>query len=144
LRVFLDSNILFSAAKTDGAVRRFLGLLRNQGHECWADPYVVEEARRNLVLTHSARPDGLDSVLLQVHVAPRHVIDVALEESLPIAGKDRPILAAAIRLRCGALLTGDRTHFGTLYGKTVHGVAVHSPRSLAEALLPRSPAGGER
>jgi len=32
-------------------------------------------------------------------------------------------------------VTGDRTHFGALYGKTVAGVAIHSPRSLAEALL---------
>ena len=49
--------------------------------------------------------------------------------------KDRPVLAAAIDLRCQALITGDRTHFGTLYGKTVGGVTIHSPRSLAEALL---------
>jgi hypothetical protein len=32
-------------------------------------------------------------------------------------------------------VTGDRSHFGPLYGKTLHGVAIHSPRSLAEALL---------
>ncbi len=32
-------------------------------------------------------------------------------------------------------MTGDRTHFGALYGKAVAGVTIHSPRSLAEALL---------
>ena len=46
--------------------------------------------------------------------------------------KDRPVLAAAIRLRCNALVTGDRTRFGTGYGKVFGGVTVHSPRSLAE------------
>jgi len=33
-----------------------------------------------------------------------------------------------------ALVTGDRTHFGALYGRTIHGVTIHSPRTLAEAL----------
>jgi uncharacterized protein len=49
--------------------------------------------------------------------------------------KDRPVLAAAMDLHCRALVTGDRTHFGTLYGKTLAGVTIHSPRSLAQALL---------
>jgi hypothetical protein len=45
------------------------------------------------------------------------------------------VLAAAIHQGCDALVTGDRTHFGALYGRTIHGVAIHSPRSLAQALL---------
>ena len=45
------------------------------------------------------------------------------------------MLGAAIRLRCDALVTGDRTHFGALYGRTIAGVTIHSPRSLAEARL---------
>ena len=49
MRVFLDANILFSAAKSDGAVRELLRLLLDGGHECWADDYVVIEARRNLI-----------------------------------------------------------------------------------------------
>jgi hypothetical protein len=49
--------------------------------------------------------------------------------------KDWPVLAAAIRLRCETLVTGDRAHFGALYGKTVNGVSIYSPRSLAKAVL---------
>jgi len=45
------------------------------------------------------------------------------------------VLAAAIRHGCAALVTGDRSHFGPLYGKTIRGVTIHSPRSIAEALL---------
>jgi hypothetical protein len=44
-----------------------------------------------------------------------------------------------MRLGCDALVTGDRTHFGGLYGSTVRGVAIHSPRSLAEAILGEHP-----
>ena len=135
MRIFLDANILFSAAKSDGAVRRLLELLIVGGHECWADDYVVEEARRNIAAKF---PDGLaalDSLLSRIHVAAVHAPDAALEDVLPLPEKDRPVLAAAIRHGCQALVTGDRTHFGRLYGKTIHGVTIHSPLSLAEALL---------
>ena len=37
MRVFLDANILFSAAKSDGAVRALVKLLLERGHECWVD-----------------------------------------------------------------------------------------------------------
>ena len=53
MRKFLDANVLFSAAKSDGAVRALLVLLLDAGHECWADDDVVTEARRNLVVKGS-------------------------------------------------------------------------------------------
>jgi predicted nucleic acid-binding protein len=49
--------------------------------------------------------------------------------------KDRPVLAAAIHHRCDMLVTGDRTHFGQLYGKTIRGVTILSPAMLAEVAL---------
>jgi len=61
------------------------------------------------------------------------VAEAEAVRSLP--EKDRPVLAAAIQLGCQVLVTGDRTHFGALYGKTLGGVKIHSPRSLAEMLL---------
>ena len=30
--------------------------------------------------------------------------------------------------------TGDRSHFGALFGTSLHGVTIHTPRSLAEVL----------
>jgi hypothetical protein len=47
MRIFLDANILFSAAKSDGAVRAMPCLLLEAGHERF-DDYVLAEARRNL------------------------------------------------------------------------------------------------
>ncbi len=49
MRIFLDANVLFSAAKSDGAVHQLLTLLEKLHHECCVDGYVFEEARRNLV-----------------------------------------------------------------------------------------------
>lgn len=134
MRVFLDANILFSAARSDGAVRHLLELLLAAGHECWADDFVVTEARRNLEGKAPAGVAALDRLLERVQVA-RISHDPELEASLPLPGKDQPVLASAIRHRCDFLVTGDRTHFGRLYGRTLDGVAIHSPRSLAETLL---------
>ena len=48
MRVFLDANILFSAGKSAGAIRRLVEEIQACGHECAADEYVIAEARRNL------------------------------------------------------------------------------------------------
>jgi predicted nucleic acid-binding protein len=139
VRVFLDANVLFSAAKSDGAVRALLQLLLERGYECWADAYVVAEARRNLEAKGPASLHVFDALLPHLRLAP-----AALHSSAPAAHraasawlpeKDQPVLLAAIRLNCDALVTGDRTHFGPGYGRAFEGVTIHSPRSLAEAVL---------
>ena len=135
MRVFLDANILFSAAKSDGAVRLLLERLLKAGHECCVDGYVTEEARRNLATKAPEGLPALAALLVRMRQEPVQHADAALEAALPLPEKDRPVLAAAIRHGCAALVTGDQRHFGSLYGKTVEGVAIHSPRSLAHALL---------
>ena len=135
MRIFLDANVLFSAAKSDGAVRQLVSLLLRARHQCCADGYVVEEARRNLA---AKAPEGvfvLEALLTKLHVAAIPPGDADTKGTASLPQKDRPVLAAAIRLRCNALVTGDRTHFGFAYGKTLGGVTIHSPRSIAEALL---------
>jgi uncharacterized protein len=135
MRIFLDANILFSCAKSDAAVRRLLALLAKAGHECWADGYVAEEARRNLA---AKAPDGLPelkALLSRMNMAAVQSSSDPPAFMLALPEKDRPVLAAAIRLGCEALVTGDSTHFGSLFGKTFGGVTVYSPRLLAQTLL---------
>ena len=139
MRVFLDANILFSAAKSDGAVRALLRRLETRGHECCADGYVVAEARRNL---EAKGPEALavfEALLGHVQVAqptPHASVTAAHRELADwLPEKDRPVLLAAIRLRCDALVTGDSTHFGAGDGRSFAGVMIHSPRSLAEHAL---------
>jgi hypothetical protein len=134
MRIFLDANILFSAASSAGAIRRMLELLIADDHECWVDRFVVTEARRNLELKAPDAVAVLDQILRKLRVSAAPTPDDSLGATLPLAEKDRPVLAAAIRLACHTLLTGDRTHFGRLYGRSIHGVSIHSPRSLAEEL----------
>src|SRR5262249_32312683 len=103
MRIFLDANILFSAAKSDGAVRLLLTLLADAGHECWANSYVVEEARRNLVAKAPTRVPDLATVLAHIHLAPSQSHSAALEVTSALPEKDRPVLGAAIHLLCQAL-----------------------------------------
>lgn len=98
MRIFLDANILFSAANPSGSIRQLLNIARAAGHECWADEHV-------------------------------HRLEAPLPEN------DRRVLAAAIALECNALVSGDQTHFGPLYGKTVDGIRIYSPRQLAEDIV---------
>ncbi|MFO1510868.1 MAG: PIN domain-containing protein [Steroidobacteraceae bacterium] len=135
MRIFLDANVLFSAAKSAGAMRAMLELLLDSGHDCCVDAYVVEEARRNLAAKSSEALQALSGLLVRMQVAGAHPHRSADPAVLALPEKDRPVLEAAIRLRCDALVTGDRTHFGRLYGKTIEGVTIHSPRTLAVELL---------
>ena len=136
MRIFLDANVLFSAGKSDGAVRQLIDLLIAAGHECVADAYVVEEARRNLAMKSAPQVASLTRLLQRLEVSRLHPQMPAAPALIALPEKDRPVLAAAIALGCAALVTGDRTHFGQFYGKELAGVRIHSPRSLAEALLP--------
>ena len=122
------------AAKTAGAVRELLSRLEAGGHVLCADAYVVGEARRNLLAKGPEAMATFEAMLPGVEVSAFHPGALPARVAALIHEKDRPVVAAAVRLRCDALLTGDRTHFGALYGERVLGVAVHSPRSLAESL----------
>ena len=135
MRIFLDANVLFSAAKSDGAVRRLLRLVISAGHECWVDGYVTEEARRNLLAKAPDAIAALETLLSKMDVAGYQPPKLGFDAGAGLPEKDRPVLAAAIRYGCAALVTGDRAHFGPLYGKTIRGVTIYSPRSLAEELL---------
>ncbi len=133
MRVFLDANILFSAAKSDGAVRELIRWLVEQGHECHVDAYVVGEARRNLQAKGAHALPALEKLLTRIQVAA--TVPAPDDQAWTwLPEKDRPVLAAAVRLHCDVLVTGDRTHFGAGYGRTFGGVTLHSPRSLAAAL----------
>ena len=135
MRIFLDANILFSAAKSAGAVRDLLARLRADKHVLCADEYVLAEARRNLEAKYPDAIGQLEALLALIEVATFQRSGLPSNVAAALPEKDRPVLAAAIRLRCDVLVTGDRTHFGQFYGVTVSGIVIHSPRSLADALL---------
>ena len=140
MRIFLDANVLFSAAKSAGAIRRLLHDLHAEGHILVADEYVATEARRNVsAKVGGDAADYLAALLSRIEVSLVHypAASQALLHWLP--DKDRPVLMASMVLKCDALVTGDRTHFGSGYGKTFGGVTVFSPAQLAEKIWPLRP-----
>src|SRR6185369_5318175 len=110
MRIFLDASILFSAAKSDGAVRQLLHDLHAEGHKLVADGYVAGEAQRNIAA--KATGDGeayLHALLSRIEVNPIHSIAKAGSACDWLPEKDRPVLLAAIACKCDALVTGDRS-----------------------------------
>lgn len=123
-RLFLDANILFSAAYGSSGLKEFWNMRKQGRCKLLASAYVVEEARRNL-----SRPQQLE--LLNDLVADLEIVPEADPEMpCPVAlpEKDRPVLLAAVQARATHLITGDLEHFGTCRGKTVQGVLICTAR----------------
>jgi uncharacterized protein len=122
-RVFLDANILFSAAYRPNAGLRQLWEVPNVALVTSA--YAVEEARRNLDWPEQRA--ALQDLLQSVEVLTASPGDPPLAVPVEIPEKDRPILAMAIAAHATHLLTGDVRHFGRYYGQTVAGVHILLP-----------------
>ena len=127
--VFLDANILFSAANPSSPLRRLLGNVHGRGRVVTSH-LAVEEARRNLALKRPHWTDGFESLMKEVAV----VSAGRLDERIDLADKDRPLLGSAIAASCTHFLTGDRGDFGHLIGKSNHGLTVLTPVDLAKEL----------
>jgi uncharacterized protein len=131
MRIFLDANVLFSAGKSGGAMRVFLVQLKSSGHVLVADGYVPGEARRNLEAKFPAAIKDFEALMTLVEASTGTCGSLPADIAPELPEKDRPVLAASIHHQCEIFLTGDKTHFGPLYGRTVEGVEIHSPASFA-------------
>jgi uncharacterized protein len=120
-RVFLDANVLYSAAYLERS--GFARLTSIDDVQLLSSAYAIEEARRNLVID---RPEALSRLTRLVSAVS--IIEVAqglkLPDDIRRDMKDIPILLAAIHGRADYLLTGDARHFAHLYGKRIQGVLV--------------------
>ncbi len=125
VRVFLDANVLFSAAYREGAGLARLWALSEV--ELLTSGYAVEEARRNL--DSSKAKTRLESLLETVEIVPE-APSVALPRSVKLPEKDQPILKAAVAARATHLLTGNIRDFGPFFGRRVAGVLVQTPAEL--------------
>ncbi len=135
MRVFLDANVLFSAARSDGAIRQLLRELQVRKYILVAGPLVIVEARRNLEnKSNAAALTWLDSMLSSMETSASEPRLVAADVDW-LVEKDRHVLRVAIQMRCEVLVTGDVTHFGDGYGRTFDGVKILSPRMTAEFFL---------
>jgi predicted nucleic acid-binding protein len=110
IRLFLDSNVLFTAAhNSEGKASLVVELAESGSWEVVTSPYCVAEARLNLERKHPTSLGRMDRILSTV----RLVQDVAGERcSISLPEKDRPVFGAVLSCKATHILTGDRRHFG--------------------------------
>ena len=128
-RVFLDANVLYSAAYMELAGLARLWSLDDV--QLLSSAYAIEEARRNLTMDRPQAVPRLKRLLGSVSTvdAPQ---GLRLPDTIRLDPKDQPILLAAIHGRAEYLLTGDARHFDHLYGKQIEGVLVLRPAQYFE------------
>ncbi len=122
-RLFLDANVLFSAAYRDDAGVQRLWSAPNS--ELVTSDYAIEEAIRNL-----ADPDQrerLDGLLESVEIVPAGVLDPDLRGDVQLRDKDWPILSGAVAAGATHLITGDIRDFGAYFGQQILGVLILPP-----------------
>lgn len=122
-KLFLDANVLFSAA-----YRKDSGLLRLwqlNSVKLISSLYAIEEARRNLDST--LQKERLEKLLTDVEKISASRENSDLPEGITIKEKDKPILLAAIAAKADYLLTGDIRDFGKFFGKKISGLTVLPP-----------------
>ncbi len=129
MRVFADANVLFSAADPKSATRILLEALF-QHAAVVINEHVWEEVRRNVDLKRPSLISSLEKLKPRFHMSAKMTVlkDVALPD------KDQPVLGGAVADQCSHLWTGDKRHFGHLYGKTIGGTLVVSATMLADEL----------
>lgn len=136
-RIFLDANVLFAAAISESGRSAGLFLLAKRGLcELVTSPHAITEARRNLEARYPEAVDRFTPLLRGVVLVPEatpSAVAWARDQGLP--EEDAPILGAAVAAHVDVLVTGDRTHFGHLFGRTVGGVQVLSLADIFERLL---------
>jgi uncharacterized protein len=125
-KVFLDANVLFSAA-----YQRSSGLLKLwdfKNVRLITSFYAFEEALRNLDLEEQHQ--RLKKIMMRVKiVAEAHNPKNIIPPLITLHPKDQPILAAALQAKANYLITGDIQHFGKYFSKDIHGMIICPPAS---------------
>ena len=115
-RIFLDANVLFTAAHNPNGKAALLIELGNQGHwEICTSVYAMEEAMRNIEIKYPASRDALARIVKNINLVRRyseHPCPDGLNE------KDKPIFQAAAECSATHLLTGDIKNFGRYMNRT--------------------------
>jgi hypothetical protein len=122
-RLFLDANVLFSAANREDAGVAVLwslehGTLTTSG-------YAVQEAERNL--NSRERTTRLRRLLGAVAIVEAGVVPKSARAGIVLPEKDWPIVSGAIAAASTHLITGDVRHFGPYFGKRIAGILVLPP-----------------
>ena len=137
MRVFLDANVLFSAARSSGSpLYGFFRLAEAGVCELLASHFALDEARRNIARKQPAMTAELERLIRRITICREATSDeVRWARSAGLPDKDAPILATAVQAKADFLVTGDRADFGGLYERKLRGVEILTPRTALERIL---------
>jgi len=138
--LFLDANVLFTASiSPDGTSRALVRLSAEGACRLAASPFAIDEAQRDIAVKREGSLAALDAMLAYVDLVADAHPALSTWAGRYVAAKDAPILAAAVGARADVLVTGDRRHFGYLFGRAVHGTRIEPPRDGLRPVLDQVP-----
>jgi len=133
MRLFLDANVLFTAAHNPKGKAFFTLNLGTQGYwELYSSFYAWEETRRNIERKFPLSLDCLAEIHTYVQLI-EHRAGLSFPEGL--AKKDQPIFQAALACQATHLLTGDLKDFGFLMNQPekTHGICIQTVAEFLNA-----------
>jgi predicted nucleic acid-binding protein len=134
MRLFLDANILFTAAHNPKGKAALVIELGQAGlWQLATSAYALEEARRNLALKFPNGLERLEALAQGMRMSPDAT---AADCPTELPDKDRPIYRAAHTCRADILLTGDLRDFGFLMNdrSKANGLLVQTVADFLNAL----------
>lgn len=137
MKLFLDANVIFSAAhRGQGRSQSLVALARAGACTLLTSAHALEEARRNLRLKSSGFENRLESLVgLSTVVAEAPAILVAWAKEHGLPPNDAPILAAAVHARADLLVTGDGRDFSHLFDRVLRGTRIATPAKALDIVL---------
>jgi len=130
LTVFLDANVLFSAAVGGPAFELLWELARRRRIRLATSAQCRAEAMANIERKRPGSMSRLEQVLAEVALVPEPASSLADAARRLLPEKDAPVLAAALEAGADVLVTGDLKHFGGLMKRDDLPLRVRSPRAF--------------
>lgn len=137
MKLFLDANVIFTAAYSSQGLSRGLFRLAAVG-KCalCTSAFAHEEALRNIQKKAPDKLAELNTLMQQVDILPEpHPQWINRAARLALSSKDAPVLAAAFQGKIDIFVTGDRRDFGHLFGQVLEGVKILTPADALEAVI---------
>lgn len=135
MRLFLDANILFTAAHNPHGKAALIVELGAAGHFLvFTSQYAREEALRNLTVKYPQSLPQFEKLLAPIAITPANH-SAPFPETL--VEKDAAIFQAAVTCRATHLLTGDIKHFGQFMNchEVTFSITIQSVADFLDALL---------
>jgi uncharacterized protein len=134
MRVFLDANILFTAAHNPQGKAALIIELKSEGHYLlFTSDAAIEECKRNLAVKY---PDSLPRLDCFSEGIEIFTADLSAPFPKGLPAKDAVIFQAAVAGNATHLLTGDHRHFGPFMNQSdkTYSIVIQTVGEFLEAL----------